>query len=124
LANGVGNLTARIMKLAEMYLNSSPAISQNTTPKDFKEALDNFEIQRATDIVWEHISALDKRIQESEPYKLVKTSQERAIAIIRELVEGLYAISLMLVPILPETSEKIQSAIKANKKPEVLFERK
>jgi methionyl-tRNA synthetase len=124
LVNGIGNLTSRIMKMAETNLVGPVEIASNTTPQNFKDALDRYEIQEAADIVWERISALDKRIQETEPFKLVKVDQEKARGIIRELVVGLCAIAVMLEPILPETSEKIKRAVRANKMPEPLFARK
>jgi len=68
---------------------------------------------------------LDKRIQETEPFKVVKIDLEKGKELIKENVQDLYLISKMLEPLLPETSLKIQQLIKENKKPETpLFLRK
>lgn len=124
LANGLGNLTARIMKMAESYLENCPDLPEKSIPKNFMEAMNNFEINKAADIVWQKIGELDVKIQETEPFKLVKTDKETAIKIIKELIVDLYTIGRMLNPIMPATSAIIKSTIKSNKMPAPLFLRK
>lgn len=124
LANGLGNLTARVMKLAEDNLSGPISIpSPAAFPESYENALHSFEIKRAMDIVWDRIQALDKRINDEEPFKLVKTDAKKGETLIAELVEELYWIVRMLNPFLPAASEKIKEAIRANKKPETLFPR-
>jgi methionyl-tRNA synthetase len=68
---------------------------------------------------------MDKYIQDTEPFKLVKEDLGAAKIIIESLVQDLYDVAVMLKPILPETSEKILLSINENKKPEVgVFDRK
>ncbi len=125
LANGVGNLTSRIMKMATTNLTTAPEIPSNTIPDTFLKALEAFNIQAASNIVWEHISAADQIIQKKEPFKLVKTDKEKAIEIIKDLCVRLYTIGRMLNPIMPQTSETIKKLIRENKMPEApLFVRK
>ncbi len=124
LANGLGNLVSRIMKMASTYLEICPELPEKSIPENFKEAMNNFEINKATDIIWQRISELDGKIQTTQPFKLVKTDKETAIKIIKELVVDLYIIGRMLNPIMPETSAIIKSAIKTNKMPSPLFLRK
>ncbi|MEX1027894.1 MAG: methionine--tRNA ligase [Candidatus Paceibacterota bacterium] len=123
LANGVGNLVARVMKMAETHLEASPAIPDDTMPREYKDAFERFDLQRAADIAWEHIGTLDERIAEEEPFKLVKTDPERANEIIRELVVGLYTVARMLAPLMPSTAAAITEAITHNTKPATLFPR-
>ncbi len=119
LANGLGNLVSRIMKLAETYLDQAPEIPEKSIPDDFKEALNNFEINKACEIIWKHIGDLDKEIQAKKPWE----SKDKTV--IAELVVKLYTIARMLNPIMPETNAKIKDLIKANKSPEQpLFLRK
>ncbi len=124
LANGLGNLVSRIMKMAESYLETYPELPEKSIPRNFIEAMNNFEINKATDIVWQKIDELDGKIQTTQPFKLVKTDKEAAIKIIKELVVDLYTIGWMLNPIMPETSAIIKSTVKANKMPVSLFLRK
>lgn len=124
LANGLGNLVARVMQLAQMHLSEPVKVEFVPYPKEFKDAMEKFEINRVADYVWSRIGALDERIAKEEPFKLIKTDPEKGRALIVELVKELAAIDLLLEPFLPTTSKKIIEAIMQNKKPENLFLRK
>jgi methionyl-tRNA synthetase len=135
LANGLGNLTSRILTLSEKYI-PLPVVSllvenvvENLKQKKEENKLEVFEIKSYCDSIWNMISRIDKRISEEEPFRLFKTDPEKAkdlfiqtgIGYLYELIE----IAVKLEPILPETSKKIQELIKSNKKPETpLFLRK
>jgi len=125
LANGLGNLVSRIMKMAKDNLEQPVKIPDKSIPPGFFEFLDKFEINNAVKMIWDKISELDLIIQTKQPFKLVKTDPKEGKKIIAELVVKLYTIARMLDPILPETSVKIETLIKENKTPEKpLFERK
>ncbi|OHB14842.1 MAG: methionine--tRNA ligase [Candidatus Zambryskibacteria bacterium RIFOXYC1_FULL_39_10] len=130
LANGLGNLVSRIMKMSESNtprLNEEKIerLEEEEIPKNFLEYLEKFEINKACDYVWNKIGEMDKFIQENQPFKVVKTDKEKGDKMISDLVMRLYSVAKMLNPILPETSEKIKELIKQNKTPEKpLFERK
>jgi len=125
LANGIGNLTSRIMKMAETYLEKPVEIKEKTIPDNFFNLLEVYEFNKAADFVWKEIGELDSIIQTKEPFKLVKTSKEEGIEIIKDLVVRLYTIARMLNPLLPETSEKIKKCVSENKMPEApMFLRK
>jgi methionyl-tRNA synthetase len=125
LANGIGNLTSRIMKMATTHLETFPEIPENSIPQEYFEFLEQFEITKACNFVWNEISALDQKIQDEKPFSLVKTDKEAAIKCINELVVRLYTIAQMLNPLLPETSQAIKNIIKEKKMPKApLFLRK
>ncbi|QQR50472.1 methionine--tRNA ligase [Candidatus Nomurabacteria bacterium] len=124
LANGIGNLTSRIMKMATTHLEKTPAIPKEFMPENWIHAMERFDIKEAMDITFRHVSELDQIIQSKEPFKLVKTDKDAAIEIIKDLVLRLYAIAEMLHPMMPETSKKIKETIKAFAMPEPLFLRK
>lgn len=125
LANGLGNLVSRILKLAEMYLPGPVSVPEQSIPDEFMDYMNQFEIGKAIDLVWQRIGDLDKRIQETEPFKLVKMQPKEAKKIIEELTVGLYTVARMLHPFMPEANMKIKELIKANKSPQTpLFPRK
>lgn len=127
LANGLGNLTSRILTLSEKYLEKCPDlnIKYDATNPDPKIFLESFHIHEYCNIVWTKIQMLDKRIQETEPFKVIKVDEERGKELIKENILKLYEIAILIESILPETSKKIQELIKENKKPEQpLFLRK
>ncbi len=125
LANGLGNLVSRVMTMAEKNLEKPVSLGNVELSSEFIKEIENYDLQKATDIIWKKIGELDEKIQKSEPFKLVKTDKEKAQKIIEELVLGVYEVAVYLEPILPETSEKIKNLVKENKKPEApLFVRK
>ena len=70
--------------------------------------MDNFELNKAMDLIWRKISESDLYIQKTEPFKLIKTDEKKAKEILVELVLRSWEIAaLMLKPFLPQTSEKI-----------------
>jgi methionyl-tRNA synthetase len=115
LANGLGNLVSRIMKMAETNLSKPVEISEKTIPQEYFDLLEKFEIKKATDLIWQKIAELDGIIQREQPFKLVKTEKEKGIKIIENLARELYTIGRMLNPIMPGTSKIIKDLVKANK---------
>lgn len=118
LANGLGNLVSRIMKLAETYLDAPISRLNLDIHDELKEALDKFEIQKGMNHIWEEIGKLDVLIQKKKPWE----SKDKVV--IADLVLRLSHIGYTLSPFMPETSAKIIDAIKANKLVENLFPRK
>ncbi|MEK7585531.1 MAG: methionine--tRNA ligase [Patescibacteria group bacterium] len=137
LANGLGNLVSRVMKLASDHLPASPelqrgelapAVVEERTLEDFKELNDHltkFEFSRAMDEIWRHIGLHDAYIQETKPFSLIKTEPDKARQIIAKLVQGLADLAVCLEPFLPQTSATIKNLVKENKTPpQPLFPRK
>ena len=125
LANGLGNLASHILTLSEKYLEKCPEIPENSIPKEFFDYLESFDIKKATDYVWDKIGELDRFIQETEPFKVVKVDEKKGKELISDMVVRLYTIARMLNPIMPETNVVLKKLIKENKKPEKpLFLRK
>ncbi len=117
LVNGLGNLVSRVMKMSETYLEPGVFDDTDVTPV----ALEDFNLQRGMDEIWSRIQTLDVTIAETEPFKLIKTEPEKAKAIVTDLRKTVFAIAVMLRPFLPATSTVIETAVRANKKPENLF---
>ena len=124
LANGIGNLAARVMQLAQSNLAEPVQVEFVPYPKEFTDALATFKINEAVEYVGKRIQRLDQKINQTEPFKVVKADVEKGRKDIEELVRELAAIDLMLEPIVPETSKKIIEAIMRNKNRENLFPRK
>lgn len=124
LANGIGNLTARITKLAETHLeNPVEHPEPEPFPSEYTEALEAFKFNEALDHVWKLIGDLDKRITDEEPFKVVKVDLEKGRELIVEYMQELYLIARLLNSALPHTSEIIKKAVLENTKPEGLFGR-
>ncbi len=120
LVNGLGNLTARIMKMAETHLEPEdfPLLDPDTL-----DLPDIIAFQPAMDHIWTMIQGLDERITTTEPFKLIKTNPDEAKLIMGELRAELLHIGRLLLPSMPETSNTIRAAVRANQKPDNLFAR-
>ena len=124
LANGLGNLAARILKMAEDHIDvpiEQPSVAE--FEEGYTEPIARYDFQSALDFVWRKIGELDERITTEQPFKLVKEDPEKAKEIIRALLHDLYIVARMLNPFMPETNKRIKEAILDNKKPETLFPR-
>ncbi|MCX6756683.1 MAG: class I tRNA ligase family protein, partial [Candidatus Nomurabacteria bacterium] len=128
LANGIGNLTSRIMKMAtsynvtlsvenfeKKYFLNNPELS---IKKVLSESLNVFDTNLGIKGIFLFLNNLDKVIQEKEPYKLIKTDENKAKEIVEFLLYNLYITSLSLGIFLPSTSTKILECIRENKMPE------
>jgi methionyl-tRNA synthetase len=120
LVNGIGNLTNRILKMAESYLDGPVEVDEKKMEdfSDYTKACDGFDFSTAANIVWKKIGDADLLIQETEPFKRIKTDPDRAKEIVTDLVHTLSDIAFLLRPLLPETAYKIEEGIAKNEKPE------
>jgi methionyl-tRNA synthetase len=124
LVNGLGNLVARVMKMAETHLDGP---IEKPPVADFDPAvllaLDQYNFQGACDLIWKKVGDLDEKITTTEPFKLVKEDKEAGKKLIAELVSDVYIIGRLLHPIMPEVNVKIKEAVLKNIKPDNLFPR-
>lgn len=129
LANGLGNLISRVVKLSsnsnfEFLISNQIKISNN---KIFK-FIGNLELSQALECVWDIIRESNKFIEDNKPWELRKRiengdrEKEKFEKIMKKLILDLYLISELLIPFLPETSEKIKKAIET-KESVILFQR-
>lgn len=128
LANGIGNFTARVMKMATTHLPGPVVLTEED--KLFEQpvatAIEHFEFNKAMDLIFEHVGKGDRYIQEHEPYKAIKheETKEKALADIEKLVHHLYNIAVHLEPFMPDTAAQIKNAVEKHEMPETLFARK
>jgi methionyl-tRNA synthetase len=113
LVNGIGNMTSRIMKLATTYGVSSGEGAPINLP-----GLDMFDAKHALNVLTTACNQLDKKIQDTEPFKVVKIDEAKGKEMIKELLEELHAIATALQIFMPNTSAKILECIRENKMPE------
>ena len=128
LANGLGNLTSRILKMASVNLDKPLTLDeiQSTYPKiSISEPISAFDISKAIQVIFADTQDIDTKIQVLEPFKVIKVDKEKGIEIIKNLVGRLYHVADALTAFMPVTSQRIKSLILENKMPETpLFMRK
>jgi methionyl-tRNA synthetase len=128
LANGIGNLVARSVALADKMQNekisaqggcASGAKNQNDNLKckikhslvKYKNEVANSGIDKAIDIINGEIKFLDNYITENKPWEMIKNGDEKVGKIMYNILERLRIVSWMVWPFMPETAEKIWSQL-------------
>lgn len=123
LANNLGNLVARVAKLA-----SQTDISSDPKPIHYKDtyycsensfyrkALEEFRFHDALAYVWEKITLVNKTIDTAKPWELKNKELSKVLT---PVIEQIVKIATLLEPLLPATSEKIKNQFKGSSiKPE------
>jgi len=126
LANDLGNLVSRVLTLAEKNFSKGLKKSQvdkklfsKLNIKKIDSLMENFEINNALSEVWKFINECNKHINQEKPWEMKGKELEKHIY---SLLESIRIISILLIPFLPETSNKIFSQL--NQKPGKLKEAK
>ncbi len=103
LANGLGNLVARVARLCETNNIEAPEPPIEFDPK-MTEHLESYKFNEALFHIQEEIAEADKKVNEEKPWEL---QGEKLQAVLQNLVKRIRHIAFNLQPFLPETAEKI-----------------
>lgn len=126
LANGLGNVVSRIATLGAQYgreivLKTSDLEKDITTTwQKYEAGFENFQFHESLGAVFSLLSKIDSYLNEKEPWKLLKGhDRDFAEGLGDEIANTLSSTVLalgnaawMLKPFLPETAEKVLSALK------------
>lgn len=123
LANGLGNLVSRVLKLAEQLNESYTSVEPiRGLSQKYEEALQKCTLSEALEFVWDRVRQANEDMSREEPWKLVKEDRTRFDDVMLKLLLDLEQIAYSLKPFLPGTAEKIQTALREGKT-EPLFQR-
>lgn len=129
LANGLGNLVARVLAMAEKYCQGQvPPINQNADehPLRVNEEIFNwkkswrviddhmvsFSPNEALAGIWKFISEADHYIDEEKPWVLAKEGKAQDLNwSVYGLLDSLHQLAWQILPFLPATSRKIAQAL-------------
>lgn len=125
LANGLGNLVARVSNLLEKNdIELDLKHGENAElQKKFAEKFELFLFDESADVLWREIRRCDEYLSEKAPWKLKKKNAIREV--LEPVAQKILDIAYLLEAFMPRTSEKIikQFSDKKIKKGEVLFPR-
>jgi methionyl-tRNA synthetase len=132
LANDLGNLINRVFNMTGRYFGGRiPAFDPNEPSeredliRDYKIAAagyislaKNFQTSAGLEKLWEFIRHLNKYVDAYKPWQLAKEQNNARLAsVIRNLLESVYSISVLLSPVLIESAKSILRALGAESKP-------
>lgn len=109
LANGLGNLIQRTMKMIVTYDVAIPKVNFKEPTFSYHEHhLREFDYNKPMDELWRLIGDLDVFIATSEPFKKIKVDKEGAHADLQYVANELARLSVSLFPFMPGTAAAIQ----------------
>jgi len=118
LANGLGNLVSRVVKLAQNLEYKPPKYDV----KGLEESVEKMELGIALKSIWLSIKTANQSIEENKPWELLKTDKKKFEEVMVGLMQNVAIIQQQLMPFMPDTSEKIKTALET-KKVTPLFQR-
>lgn len=125
LANGLGNLVARVSNMLEKNNIELELISskENKYFEEFNKLIDNLQLDEALKYIWSIIKYQDEELSTKAPWKIKEADQVKTI--LAPIAQNILDISHLLSPFMPSISEKIitQFSQKKVKKGESLFPR-
>ncbi len=131
LANSLGNTLSRVIKMYSSYEVESrdfPSLQEIQKDREVEEnfisALNEFNIQKATDYIWKRIANMERFIQDQQPFKTIKTSPAKAKEDVAYLMQELWVVSQLLQPIMPNSAILIEKALRTGLLDSPLFLRK
>lgn len=125
LANTLGNLVNRSIAMANKYfggkvtrgendaLGNELVLAAGETAKKYFELMDKYRNADAVDTVMSFAKRCNKYIDETTPWALAKDEANRAQLenVLYNLLEGIRLLSVMLLPIIPESADKIKAQL-------------
>lgn len=112
LANGIGNLVARVAKLAEGHEITDLKIErENSLWSEVKNELNQFRVDRALELIIGAVKGVDLYLEKERPWLLKGTDETKQLAllvVLQHAATSIIEIAECLRPFLPETAQKIE----------------
>lgn len=122
LVSDLGNLASRVLTLAERCkkFEGKDELSKNLDFKKIEQYVENVELHHAINEIFSFVRAVNKYINEKEPWKLQGKELEQ---VVYNLLESLRVIGILISPFMPSTAEKLnkQLGVKAGTLKELKF---
>ncbi len=129
LANGLGNLVARVSNLLEkneITTNLKVNLKDKgilETVKTLTEKMEDYRLNEALQIIWNKIRSCDEILSKSAPWKM--SDKLEIEAVLKPLAQDIINLAYLVEPFLPTTGKTIQGqfSVEQIKKGEPLFPR-
>jgi methionyl-tRNA synthetase len=122
LANEFGNLASRTLSMIDRYRDATvpdvdvdPALEPDFqgVVNEVTDLLDAAEITQALERIWQRVRRLNRYVEERAPWQLAKDESKAGELdqTLCSLAEGLRVVTVLLVPYIPETAERLLAAL-------------
>lgn len=130
LANDLGNLLNRTLGMYKKYFNGEIVLGEerdrfddeietlwNEVVKEIDEQLNILQYSKALESLWRFISRLNKYIDETAPWILIKDEAKklRLANVMNHLIDGLYKSAVMVSPFMPTSAQEILNQLGIDK---------
>ncbi|MCL2418577.1 MAG: methionine--tRNA ligase [Conexibacteraceae bacterium] len=125
LANEYGNLASRTIAMIARYLDGTVPLDHPIDQElaaDFDhmagevaERFDRFELTAALDLIWQRVRRLNRYVEEQKPWELARDPEaaDRLATVLASLHQGLRAVTVELVPYIPQSAATVLAAVDA-----------
>jgi methionyl-tRNA synthetase len=131
LANEYGNLASRTLAMINRYRDGvvpdvelDPVLASefDGLPERVTELLDRADVTTALEEIWQRVRRCNRYVEESAPWQLARDPAQSAQldATLAALAEAVRAISVLLHPYMPASTQRLLDALAA---PDVAFDR-
>ena len=124
LANNLGNLYSRSLSMCVKYFDGKLAGSDAIDATAWRQGLDlprliddlvgligSFQYNVALQRIWQDVlDAVNRYVQVTEPFKLIKTDPDACRAVLVNLAEAIRVAAILIKPFLPRTAETFYGA--------------
>ncbi|MFA6522591.1 MAG: methionine--tRNA ligase [Patescibacteria group bacterium] len=110
LANQLGNLVSRVAAMSEKYFGGTLdkfEIDWSAKETELEKAIAAYDFKAYLDRVFDVVAEANDIVDKKAPFKLVKTDEAGAKAVLSQLAEMIRWVGKALAPALPETSTEI-----------------
>lgn len=112
LANNLGNLVSRLTTLcAKAYYGQHSGNQLLDAPEGYHDAIQAYQFDRALAGIWAIIDSINQEIQQTEPWKLIKSGDLGLRAYLFKWLEELRRVAHWLYPFLPDTAAAIDNIL-------------
>ncbi|HEY3758538.1 MAG TPA: methionine--tRNA ligase [Solirubrobacteraceae bacterium] len=124
LANEYGNLASRTLAMLARYrdgelpqveLDAQLGADFTGLTEEVSTLLDRAELTQALEMIWQRVRRLNRYVEECAPWTLAKDDSRAADLdrVLASLAEGLRVVSVLLVPYLPVSTERLLDVLGA-----------
>ncbi|HXX21588.1 MAG TPA: methionine--tRNA ligase subunit beta, partial [Terriglobia bacterium] len=122
LANGLGNLTSRTVKMLNQFCRCSVPVPDGAARvtaesnskaiiRNCRAAFDRYDFAAALTTLWTYVALADKLISDEKPWELAKSDsakdQEKLQGLLYTVAQYLRTFAVALYPVLPATAERL-----------------